>query len=1244
MSNHDSREPGSTNIAVPDTLASTDQPLSQGTGRREFLKVGGLAFAAALLPEWLPGCGSPSGPAGVAEKLKVTSLDLTVDPTGWFEVVRPADMLRVRMNFVQLHHDVPSNTLMLNSGATSGVILIEFPPQHIDEQTVAVPPTPTPPVAAQIAGTSRVAFVVLPGTTVPYTLSGLLDACTRLTLNVAPNALGAADDTLSPPAGVSASTDPEFAIANLQRVTTVRGSTDARSDVAPTPDAIQGGTPPSPAQPADSQTSIELPYRVMVSPSSALRFAHSPTPYQPGTSAFTELWTSRLARSSASGTVDDSARVPVSARAVWSPDITSPSDPITSPTFAAIARAALAKQTSDFANAASTSIKTIPFHARRLMLSARGGSLDAFAEFPFGPSLLNWQHRASYGRDNYVRVELAGALFPWGHAASLITISERKFLPNANGGGGARTGYLWQQQFLVIRQPVVDYTDVSQYFGLYENNLRNFPFKQIRILTPSTPPLDPAPSPLVRFFPTINGGTAFRFAAQFVDHEDNVSQSEVAAIFMPSGYSFADAQAAATDFSAPAATDANGPRSACNFRRQRIAYARPADGTRGTTAHETQAMTFFGQAIEVAASFAPFMLTAEVNIPAARQFTGNDDRLTVKYPDSYTGSGFTPANRGEVYLAVSGNGGAQVDFGAQSQRAGGFMTPSMALIGFSRLAGPVSGAKTGTDTQLATFNTSAANDPTQMFAGAVSKAKLFGVFTLKDLFGGASLSHLSLPKFATEFLDEIGTFTRTLTQIQAVLSTLQSAAGSNLPAAFSGQVTSLTGHLQALASTLSTFPPGSSFASDAGGHISDIKGDLTALQGSVAQAWQTNNTLPGAARVPDVVFSQATSLLRAALAIASSGTQLTSALTALQNLGQAALNMTSHFTWQTQPGVAPSTLGDIQPIGLPGLPNIFNPKWDTVLKLTGEVRAHDVAGKPAGLDLTATLNDFDINLIGSGTLAFITVTFSHLSFTSLAGQKPNVDVGFSDITFRGPLTFLNELKKIIPLDGFGDPPSISITSKGIDADFSVALPALSVGVFTLENLSLGAQFAIPFIGEPMTVGFHFAERDNPFHLTVSLLGGGGHFLMDLSMQGVVLVEASLEFGAEASVNLVVASGTVLIMGGISLMYAPAAAGGGGVSLTGYVRIAGSLSVLGLISASVEMRMSLTYDVPSKLVTGSATISVEVSVLFFSESVDITVSKSFSACNADPIFADQMGPATPGGPLTVWDEYCAAFAA
>mgnify|MGYP003347706775 CR=1 FL=1 len=76
------------------------------------------------------------------------------------------------------------------------------------------------------------------------------------------------------------------------------------------------------------------------------------------------------------------------------------------------------------------------------------------------------------------------------------------------------------------------------------------------------------------------------------------------------------------------------------------------------------------------------------------------------------------------------------------------------------------------------------------------------------------------------------------------------------------------------------------------------------------------------------------------------------------------------------------------------------------------------------------------------------------------------DVLLSDIKFVGPLSFVETLKDLIPLDGFSDPPYLDITPQGIDAGFSQGLPNIAVGMFSISNISLGAGFVfvILFMG------------------------------------------------------------------------------------------------------------------------------------------------------------------------------------
>lgn len=331
----------------------------------------------------------------------------------------------------------------------------------------------------------------------------------------------------------------------------------------------------------------------------------------------------------------------------------------------------------------------------------------------------------------------------------------------------------------------------------------------------------------------------------------------------------------------------------------------------------------------------------------------------------------------------------------------------------------------------------------------------------------------------------------------------------------------------------------------------------------------------------------------------------------------------ARFDWKTD-------INQSDPLGL------FVPNPDgsqTTLEMHGVISAP--VAKPSATTFTANafLLNFKVNLFG-----FIIIWFDRLAFNSKSGSKPDVAVdlhpGDQTIEFGGPLEFVNQLRQIIPSNGFADPPSLSVTPSGISAGYSLNLPSIGVGIFTLEHVSLGAAFSLPFDSKPAQVRFNFAERQRPFSLTVSLLGGGGFFAICVSTKGVDEIEAALEFGAAVSINLGVASGGVEIKAGVYFHWKTQS-----VELAGYVRLHGELSVLGLISASLTFNLQLAYlkENHHSVVWGEATLTIEIEILFFSFDVSVKCRREFGGSESDPKFIDLI----PDKPT--WASYCEAFA-
>ena len=319
----------------------------------------------------------------------------------------------------------------------------------------------------------------------------------------------------------------------------------------------------------------------------------------------------------------------------------------------------------------------------------------------------------------------------------------------------------------------------------------------------------------------------------------------------------------------------------------------------------------------------------------------------------------------------------------------------------------------------------------------------------------------------------------------------------------------------------------------------------------------------------------------------------------------------------------------------------FNGDLTTALVLKATIVV-SLSGGSSQVSIHGELNNFTLSLA-----KVIGITINQIAFDAPALQKltitASMPAGGTAIQFLGDLSFLNALQKFIPSNGFQDPPSLDVTPGGITAGYTLPIPSIGVGVFSLENIGLNAALTLPFFTpNPLRFRFSFSERENPFLITVSLLGGGGFFGITVGPDGVEILEASIEVGANVSIDVVVASGNVHIMAGVYLKYDMLAKGS---HLTGYLRAGGSLEVIGLISVSVEFYLGFTYYFgPPCNIAGEATVTIEVHVAFFSESVSATLRRQF----ADPqvSFADLI-PALPGDPpgtSSIWNYYCDSFAA
>ncbi|QNN52378.1 hypothetical protein [Nocardioides mesophilus] len=1002
-------------------------------------------------------------------------------------------------------------------------------------------------------------------------------------------------------------------------------------------------------RPTDDETAVEAPFRLLLSPGPEARFAHAVGPVPAGDAdAHVELWHSRLASrpTTEGGPPDEHNRRRRIVRALWTRDRdwvgdswkdagldtqpainplshADPRDPaqaVDPPFLGSLDRSdrnMIVRQTAETWRGDSGPIAPVPVGADALWLSSIGAWLDLHGAWTTRPyseagmsSLLAWDHVAPMGRDQYVRVVYPGYLYPFGHQAALVKVTERKMKDVTEP-----VAALYQRMFLVVGERTRTYAD------------RRLPFTRVDV-RPLVSPVIERPGNVTGdsqdtfFWPRV-GGQRFAFTLDALDHDDRPVRLHTPLVWVSEAFNSAPQRAAVdTAYAAD-------PSRRVDLSGQKVAFVPSGAGPDPTL--ESAAVWLLGQA--GLGESTPRMSAASVVVPAVQQLSRTGP-IAISYFEGYVAGGFGSPAAGEVWAAVNVGGGGepaqqdptvplpQLKFGAGaasgSDKAGGFLSPDLPIRGLSRATGPIGDL----DGMVAgTF------DPQKFLMGALPK--LFGLVSLADLvkllpddlaqapsvltetLGRIEQLGLDVQRLAAQAQDAVVEAEKLVGRAQEKSAHLQQQAQQALAAAH--QVAASADDLVEQFITLLTALAGV----DLGDVEAAIAPTFTALDALLADVRALAALLPPqAATVLDRLADGLTE-------IAAAEDLVQDFFNLVNGFDPSSVQQRFRFEWKPQlqpwPQAAP-----ILELGDGGRDNL-------VLAVEGRVGGDGTA------DVTASAEIRDISLLLFPGTPLMRVPFDHLFFKAGTTGKPEVDVVLGEIEFLGLLSFVEVIKDLIPLDGFSDPPFLDVSPAGATAGFTLALPSVAIGVFNLSNMSLGADVDVPFLGRTLTVGFNFCTREQPFTLTVMCLGGGGWFLIRVAPDGLDVLELGLEAGAALAVDFGVASGSISAMIGIYIRLE-----GEKGSLTGYFRLRGEVDVLGLISASIELYMELLYEFDTGKMVGRATITVEVDVLFFSGSVQVSAERRFAGSNGDPSYREILG--AEDGTSPAWDEYCLAFAA
>ncbi|MDQ3106987.1 MAG: hypothetical protein M3Q68_04200, partial [Actinomycetota bacterium] len=312
----------------------------------------------------------------------------------------------------------------------------------------------------------------------------------------------------------------------------------------------------------------------------------------------------------------------------------------------------------------------------------------------------------------------------------------------------------------------------------------------------------------------------------------------------------------------------------------------------------------------------------------------------------------------------------------------------------------------------------------------------------------------------------------------------------------------------------------------------------------------------------------------------------------------------------------------------------------TRARLRTEVLVDDDDPERSSTSVTGEITNFELVLpVPSHPL--VRVPVDRFAFSNRTGQKPDIDVRIDSqaVEFLGELKFVAVLSEYLSF-GLGPGPSITVSPTAIEMAIAAELPDVKLGVLTLSNLDLSAKLTIPLLGDPVTIDFAFASREDPFRVTVYGLGGGGYVLVSVGAEGLRRLELLLEAAAEVALDLGPISASISCELGLLISIEVGDAPEDTVAkFVGFFRMRGEVDCA-IASASIELEMQLGYleEGGKSYVYGRASRVIEISVFpgIGPPDIEIVIERKLKADPNDPPFAALMDAGE-------WSTYCNAFA-
>jgi hypothetical protein len=315
------------------------------------------------------------------------------------------------------------------------------------------------------------------------------------------------------------------------------------------------------------------------------------------------------------------------------------------------------------------------------------------------------------------------------------------------------------------------------------------------------------------------------------------------------------------------------------------------------------------------------------------------------------------------------------------------------------------------------------------------------------------------------------------------------------------------------------------------------------------------------------------------------------------------------FVWETT-SLKPLELGILA----------FEPKPETTFKIDGSFSLWVGQPETANFKMVGSLESFAVRI--GLTSAGARIPFNKLTYTAGSDGKTSFAVDLGEVQFLGILAFIDklaqELKKFLN-DAAGV--EIDLQPSGLVVWMPpINLHEINFGIIAIRNLNIRSWARLPFSPAPVEFGFSFGRSDAPCELSVGIFGGRAYVLavLDTATGGLRRFEASFEFGALREISFGPAHGRVYILGGV--FYGIASDGTTRtVVLKAFVRAGGSVDILGLISAYIDLYIGLRYEDngTSSFLVGEASLVYGFKIVLISYSVTLRRTERLAGSDTKP---------------------------